>query len=333
MTDSQHSSIENKGERIYPPEDEGAISCPSDDETPHRKKSTSRRKAPPPTGKRRARSGKADKHPKPITPKRPAPEPKTSPIIVKAHGRRQDLARFDPSKMYQKTAYASLAIELEGAIHTESNLIPNAIPEPFDLSDILKQLTHLGPGRARVPRASRAKRILYRYSAVSEKWMDWPPTNETNTEDQLGKYLNEVADDVRTLLGKKKSEDDLMFSHQFRHSGLDTVSTTVRKPDLVVIPRSDVGAEGLHWKDFRSAVSLKIGSQTQKDEREQLSEYARICFEEQYDRRYFIAFGLRDTKLTFYVFDRSGILQSEEHDVHKEPLVFLRVAIRHSLLR
>lgn len=151
MTDSQHSFIENKGERIYPPEDEGAISCPSDDETPHRKKSTSRRKAPPPTGKRRARSGKADKHPKPITPKRPAPEPKTSPIIVKAHGRRQDLARFDPSKMYQKTAYASLAIELEGAIHTESNLIPNAIPEPFDLSDILKQLTHLGPGRARVP--------------------------------------------------------------------------------------------------------------------------------------------------------------------------------------
>lgn len=225
--------------------------------------------------------------------------------------------------MLQQSAYNSLALELEGATHTESKLISNAIPQPYNLDEILNLLSLTKRVKSNV---ALAEGVLRKYSDASKKWIGWPPTHK-NTEKELSEYLNEFADDVRTLLDMKKSENDLVFSYQFRNIGPPTGYITQRKPDLFVIPRSEIESKDLRWTDFRGVVSLKIASQSQKDERVQLSEYARLCFAEQYDRQYFIAFGLRHTKLTFYVFDRSGVLQSQEYDVHEKPLVFLRVAI------
>lgn len=268
-------------------------------------------------------------HQEPVTPEGPKEKFKTSPIILKAHNNLLAFAGRDPIQMLKKTAYASLALELDGAIHTERNLVLNAIPQHCNLNHIMQKLTRTKGVSNNV---ARAKGIIFRYSALSKKWTNWPPTHIKNTEKELGKYLNRVADDVRTLLKMPKSKNDLMFSHQFRYAGPATDCTTARNPDLVVVPRSVVKSKDLRWKDFRSIVSLKVASQSQKDERDQLSEYARLCFAEQYNRRHFIAFGLRDTKLTFYLFDRSGVLQSKVYDVHEEPLVFLRVAINTLLL-
>ena len=56
-------------------------------------------------------------------------------------------------------------------------------------------------------------------------------------------------------------------------------------------------------------------------------DFARLTLSGRHDRRFVLGIGFRHTKLTLYLFDRSGILTSKVLDVHKFPLHFLCVAV------
>lgn len=89
-------------------------------------------------------------------------------------------------------------------------MISNAIPQPYNLDEILNLLSLTKRDKSNV---ALAKGVLRKYSDASKKWIGWPPTHKKNTEKELAVYLNEFTDDVRTLLDMEKSENDLVFSY------------------------------------------------------------------------------------------------------------------------
>ena len=223
----------------------------------------------------------------------------------------------------------SLAMELEGSIFVDAKWIPKHVFKdlPFHPKTMLKDIS--SPMK---PRKLKKPKVYYCTSQKSKGWIDWPPTNEKGTEKLLGNYLNDVADAVRRKLKFQESPEDLVYSSTFSESGIKTDETTERKPDLIVVPRCMQDSRDVEWKDIRSFVSLKIGTQTRNDELTQITEYARMCFSKQCDRRYVLGLGFLHNKLSAYVFDRSGVLASPYYNVEKYPEAFLHLAIGMLLL-
>lgn len=151
------------------------------------------------------------------------------------------------------------------------------------------------------------------------RWVGWPNMNRKGIEDKLCNYLNIIAEKVRFLMNRSQSPNDLVFSSEFKRLESRSIDTTYdQPPDLVVIPRSKVGAN-VEWADIESFVSLRP--------KRELTEYGRICFATQYDRRHVLGLGFLHNRLTLYTFDRSGVAFSREYNVHEDPDIFLRVAI------
>lgn len=244
--------------------------------------------------------------------------------MVKSHADRVNHDFFDETADVQaEKVRKALAMELYKAIHFDiASLYDDIVDDspPFNAKDIMERFTV-----KRQPRKSKRPDIIrYIQNSKMKQWIDWPDTNTQGTEDGLCVFLNKIADSVRKALNRPERDDDLIFSSAFKNRGPKTGHTTDRKPDLVVVSRAQ---ENAMWGDFRCVVSLKIENQGRAKECSQIMEYARCCFSARPDRRYVLGLGFLHKNLSFYVFDRSGILATPYCNVDEDPEQFLRLAI------
>lgn len=79
------------------------------------------------------------------------------------------------------------------------------------------------------------------------------------------------------------------------------------------------------WDKVLAIVELKLGRKPEQDPVEQLAQYARLVFGEQPDRLFLLGVTIIRTKMTFVVFNRSGLFVSDSFDVNEHPLRFVRV--------
>lgn len=188
---------------------------------------------------------------------------------------------------------------------------------PFEPDNVLK-LMH-DPRTVFPQEISGCIGFHYYKNKTTGRWVGWP-SKRSRTEPQLCKYLNKIADRVRFVMDKewKAGPDDLVFSVEFMGSG--------KKSRLVVIPRSRVSA-GVEWEEVRSFASLKTATRLKYEEREKLTEYGRLCFSKQCDRRFVVGIGFLHKNLTVYVFDRAGVVHSPEYNIDEHPQIFLRLVI------
>lgn len=194
---------------------------------------------------------------------------------------------------------------------------------PFDPVDIMARIMYRTNELEHHPKFG----FFHHVEKDTGRWVGWPRTDKKGAEHQLCEYLNTIAEKIRFLKEMPESPDDLVFSSEFKgHGPPSTRFTYDRAPDLVVIPRSKVGANA-EWSDIRGVVSLKVANRKKVEELEQLAEYARVCFATQYDRRHVLGLGFLHKRLTLYLFDRSGVTYSREYNVDEYPEIFLRVAI------
>ncbi|KAH8113924.1 hypothetical protein DFH11DRAFT_1598227 [Phellopilus nigrolimitatus] len=167
------------------------------------------------------------------------------------------------------------------------------------------------------------------YDERRMEWIGWPKTEVEGKEVEVAEYLNKLADFVRSVLG------DLPCSPQRRvYSGkyaniAPSGHASVRKPDIVIVDsKVDEATKNASWAQIQGVAGLKCNvSDPLKNTLEQLAQYVRLCYGNQYDRRFVMAFGIFNTNVSFYYFDRSGVYATEKFDAHAKPELFLRVVM------
>ncbi|KAH8113917.1 hypothetical protein DFH11DRAFT_1598199 [Phellopilus nigrolimitatus] len=167
------------------------------------------------------------------------------------------------------------------------------------------------------------------YDEHRMEWIGWPKTEVEGKEVEVAEYLNKLADFVRSVLG------DLPCSPQRRvYSGkyaniAPSGHASVRKPDIVIVDsKVDEATKNASWAQIQGVAGLKCNvSDPLKNTLEQLAQYVRLCYGNQYDRRFVMAFGIFNTNVSFYYFDRSGVYATEKFDAHAKPELFLRVVM------
>ncbi|KAH8120615.1 hypothetical protein DFH11DRAFT_78476 [Phellopilus nigrolimitatus] len=164
------------------------------------------------------------------------------------------------------------------------------------------------------------------YNELAMNWIGWPKTEVEGTEVEVAEYLNKLADFSRSVLG------DLPCSPQKRvYSGkyANTVplSHTVRNPDIVIVDlKVEEATKNASWTQIQGVGGLKCNvSDPLENTLEQLAQYVGLCYGHQYDRRFVMTFGIFNTNVSVYYFDRSGVYATEKFDAHAKPELFLRV--------
>ncbi|KAM3066403.1 hypothetical protein ACMFMG_012093 [Clarireedia jacksonii] len=114
-----------------------------------------------------------------------------------------------------------------------------------------------------------------------------------------------------------------------------TGSEADRKLDIFLTPADAVLLHGEHdWSNI-----LVIGEHKQNPDEDgstktliQLAGYTREVFGSQPERRFVPGFTMCGSMMRLWVFDRSGLYNSEKFDVHKEPERFVRVIAGYTLM-
>lgn len=184
------------------------------------------------------------------------------------------------------------------------------------------------PRRLRKKRDPRTGRYL---PAKKEPMSNWRATQNSKSN-RFVTFINEVTDNVRELTSEgkwQKKEDDLFFVEKPRLLGSSTDLNEV--PDFALVERRHAGAkcQSPTWKDVICVGSLKNNHRTDLGEAvTELGEFARRCFCARTDHRFILGlvFFISDPNMPFrlLVFDRTGTLCSEQFDIFREPLEFLR---------
>lgn len=166
-----------------------------------------------------------------------------------------------------------------------------------------------------------------------KKWTSWPLKSKRGKEVALAAYLTKIVDAVRRFLNNDKGlepqPDDWVFSACYCNNAVQCDGPE-RKPDIAIVRRDLSKKDDLEatWRDIRGIGELKSTFRQSREELiGDLAEYARLTFGNDEARRFVLCFTIRQAKMQFVNFDRSGSVVSHEFNVHKDPHSFLRVIV------
>ncbi|EDN94548.1 hypothetical protein SS1G_10422 [Sclerotinia sclerotiorum 1980 UF-70] len=151
---------------------------------------------------------------------------------------------------------------------------------------------------------------------AESRWSGWP---EPSLQGPFFKWFMKFQDTILSGLGRRYYTS---ANKVLRGSEAD------RKLDIFLTPADAVLLHGEHdWSNV-----LVIGEHKQNPDDDgstktlvQLAGYAREVFGSQPERRFVPGFTICGSMMRLWVFDRSGLYNSEKFDAHKEPERFIRV--------
>lgn len=172
------------------------------------------------------------------------------------------------------------------------------------------------------------------YDINTKQWNRWPNTSvpssfesSTSVETKLAEYFNTLADAASPYTTKLGNERRI-WSGRYAREFIDARLRGLHKPGLVVLdPQLALrGSRRARWHDLYIILELGSDMLSRREVYAKLAEYARLMFKE-LNRRFILSFALMGTKMVLLVFDRTGLLVSEQFDVHAEPGKLIRVAV------
>lgn len=154
-------------------------------------------------------------------------------------------------------------------------------------------------------------------------WKDWP---EPSLQGPFFEWFMKFQDTILSGLGRRYYTS---ANKVLRGSKAD------RKLDIFLSPTDAVLPNGEHdWSNV-----LVIGEHKQNPDEDrstktlvQLAGYAREVFGSQSERRFIPGFTICGSIMRLWVFDRSGLYNSEKFDIHKEPMRFVKVITGYALM-
>ncbi|KAH8112618.1 hypothetical protein DFH11DRAFT_464520 [Phellopilus nigrolimitatus] len=160
------------------------------------------------------------------------------------------------------------------------------------------------------------------------KWVGWK-RGKKDHEKNVTDYLNKIAENIREKCGLPLPNDTSReFSCMFKDKApAEAAVNCKRKPDGVVIDHSKVDTDAA-WADIHAVMEFKRSRDPRayRTAYAQLLQYARMVFAAQQNRRFVLGVILTgDDLMTFFVFDRAGVLSSERFNVMKDPGKLIRV--------
>ncbi|APA16230.1 hypothetical protein sscle_16g110000 [Sclerotinia sclerotiorum 1980 UF-70] len=158
---------------------------------------------------------------------------------------------------------------------------------------------------------------------AESRWSGWP---EPSLQGPFFKWFMKFQDTILSGLGRRYYTS---ANKVLRGSEAD------RKLDIFLTPADAVLLHGEHdWSNV-----LVIGEHKQNPDDDgstktlvQLAGYAREVFGSQPERRFVPGFTICGSMMRLWVFDRSGLYNSEKFDAHKEPERFIRVIAGYALM-
>ncbi|KAH8112638.1 hypothetical protein DFH11DRAFT_1744852 [Phellopilus nigrolimitatus] len=160
-----------------------------------------------------------------------------------------------------------------------------------------------------------------------KQWVDWK-RDKNHHEQNVTDYLNKIAENIRKEYELPSNDTSREFSCMFKDKApAEAAVNCKRKPDGVVLDHSKVGTDAT-WADIHAVMELKSSSHPRayKAAYLQLLQYARMVFAAQQNRRFVLGVILTgDDRMTFFVFDRAGVLSSERFNIMDEPEKLIRV--------
>lgn len=160
------------------------------------------------------------------------------------------------------------------------------------------------------------------------EWTEWPKATKTISEPKMEEFIKLIADTVDNL-GLSSIEPRFWTSMFYRHPIPDPKWDTDYKPDLVLLQRfmEAIDRGSITWKDILAVMEIKSNKDQQAAADKQVARYAQNIFNAQPGRRFVIALTVVESKVTLWIFDRSGAISCEPFDIHEEPEKFLRIIL------
>ncbi|KAL5514298.1 hypothetical protein ACEPAG_2386 [Sanghuangporus baumii] len=165
------------------------------------------------------------------------------------------------------------------------------------------------------------------YLKEEKRWSGWPetPKSEGKWVEDVADFLNKIIETAfKFLYGEECLQQDYAFSAEYtcKLGGVE------EKPDLVLVPCEPCEDSSCDaWDLVRAIAVVKPENHSLNDFAEELEQHARMTAGAQNTRRFTLGFGLANTTMTLFKFDRSGILASSRFDVHRCPRHLVRVIL------
>lgn len=159
-------------------------------------------------------------------------------------------------------------------------------------------------------------------------WILWPSANESISEEDMAKFILQIRDTVKASL--LPDSDPRHCTAMFKdHGVLDLEWKTSYQPDNIIIEAivKDANRRDVMWANIVVALEVKSNEKQLAEAISQCSRYSQSIFDAQPGRRFVPGVVVCGTKVTFLIFDRSGLIASEAISVHDNPQKFLRLII------
>lgn len=166
------------------------------------------------------------------------------------------------------------------------------------------------------------------YDDDKKRWIHWPPlySNETTSgerEAMLAECFNEIGKAVAQSMGTQDAPRK--WSSKYCNTDVPDDRCHLR-PDNVLMNAADADSSNTSksWATIFAVAELKSGNNAGKPV-EQLAQSVRLIFGTQPDRTFVMGVVVDQDKMTFTVFNRSGIFLSDEFNVHERPERLIRI--------
>ncbi|TRM60855.1 hypothetical protein BD626DRAFT_571551 [Schizophyllum amplum] len=165
------------------------------------------------------------------------------------------------------------------------------------------------------------------YDEKTKEWRTCPTLTQSDLEHPVCNFLEELSTHARSIWDARLPKDDP--KPEVRKWSADFCTVTfpegylARKPDVLGL----VLSLQISWKHARYDVQHKASAKVEKDVATQLHDGALNSLSAQDDRVFHVGLGFAGTKFFLNYYDRSGCLRSPLADVHKDPMLFLRVLL------
>ncbi|KAF8600015.1 hypothetical protein BDV93DRAFT_559831 [Ceratobasidium sp. AG-I] len=200
----------------------------------------------------------------------------------------------------QDTIEDLLRSELNGVVWYDPNFFQKALPCSDDIFSAIRD-TCEGLNSARTA------------------WSSLPPTDpEDNCYTPILDLMNAIGRAAHAVV------PELGVYVEFQDSSkLRLVSNDPTYPGIIRCEIPNALAR-LQWQDLDTFVEVKKDRGDMKEAIEQSSRYARALLGHRFDRRFLKTLAVCGTVARFLLFDRSGLVYSDELDIYTDALKFIR---------
>ncbi|KAH8117969.1 hypothetical protein DFH11DRAFT_869142 [Phellopilus nigrolimitatus] len=164
-------------------------------------------------------------------------------------------------------------------------------------------------------------------------WANWFIESDRIHEDKAH-HVNTMMCEIEGMFPTLRRSKPRVFDARF--FGIATAGATSMEgqctPGMVLLDRNDAKKQVVAWSQIRSTWELKgpkifNAPLPRKKASRQHLQSARLIFASQLLRRFVCGMTMLNDDATFHVFDRSGMISSENFNIHMEPEKFLRAVL------